>query len=102
MASPLYNKLAENTDALTLLHRLASAYTSSKDLRIRLVEKTIRIAMNDPELVLDEPIDEALHRLLRQVAHQEGLAGTEFPAERCEPFNQVKLDGDTEHDDKND
>lgn len=54
-----------------LLSERVTLYTSSTEMRHRIVEKTIRKATSDPSILLDDLIDEALYRLMHETAVQE-------------------------------
>lgn len=51
-----------------LLKRWASRYTSDDACRDELVEMTVSAAVDDPVIVFDEPIEQALCHLLHRIA----------------------------------
>jgi hypothetical protein len=54
-----------------LLTDLVTLYTSSKKLRIRIVEKTILKVAGDPSKVTDDDVESVLKQLLHETAVQE-------------------------------
>ncbi|WP_312944392.1 hypothetical protein [Agrobacterium sp.] len=50
------------------LTKRVALYTSSTEMRQRIVEKTIFKATSDPSILQDDPIDIALARLLHETA----------------------------------
>ncbi|WP_313618020.1 hypothetical protein [Agrobacterium sp.] len=53
------------------LQDMVKRYTSSKVMRHTIVEKTILLALDNPAIVLDSPLDENLCNLLHQTALKE-------------------------------
>lgn len=53
------------------LQDMVKRYTSSKVMRHTIVEKTILLALDNPAIVLDSPLDENLCKLLHQTALEE-------------------------------
>lgn len=71
MTIPSMDKPIIQLQIRPLLNERVTLYTSSREMRKRIVEKTINKALSDPSILLDEHIDDALHRLLHDTAVEE-------------------------------
>lgn len=79
MTIPSVEKPIVQLQIRPLLNERVTLYTSSSEMRKRIVEKTILKATSDPSLLLDDPIDVALQRLLHETAvHELRIKRDEF------------------------
>jgi hypothetical protein len=62
-----------------LLYKLACQYSSSEDVRNRIVEKTIFVAIDRSDILFDREVDEVLHNLLHETAVEELKLTTDAP-----------------------
>lgn len=71
MSSPSMEKPIIQFQIRPLLNERVTQYTSSIEMRHRIVEKTILKATNDPTSLVEDPIDSALFHLMHETAVQE-------------------------------
>jgi hypothetical protein len=71
MTIPSLDKPIVQFEMRPLLSARVTLYTSSKEARQRIVEKTILIATSNPGILADEDIEASLYRLLHETAVHE-------------------------------
>jgi hypothetical protein len=71
MTVPSLDKPIIQFEMRPLLSARVTLYTSSKEARQRIVEKTILIATSNPGILADEDIEASLYQLLHSTAVQE-------------------------------
>lgn len=93
MVSRLFQYTLPAFDIRETLKKRARFYTTSPEQQTRIVEKTILLAGNDPDLMLDATIETAMFSLLHEVACQELHADTEKKSSKLKEARSAKLHG---------